>query len=79
MRTFLDRKNFSSSSNGQVAAHQVTGLIFKRLVYGWILELRVCVGLRRRRFEEMDVSTVINNQIEIKSFYVDMSYTISYK
>ena len=27
MRTLLDRNNFSSSSNGQVAAHQVTGLI----------------------------------------------------
>ena len=26
MRTLLDRKNFSSSSNGQVAAHWVTGL-----------------------------------------------------
>ena len=26
MRTLLDRKNFSSSSNGRVAAHRVTGL-----------------------------------------------------
>ena len=31
MRTLLDRKNFSCSSNGQVAAHRVTGLIIKRL------------------------------------------------
>ena len=31
MRTLLDRNNFSSSSNGQVAAHRVTGLIIKRL------------------------------------------------
>ena len=31
MRTLLDRKNFSSSSNGQVAAHRVTGLIINRL------------------------------------------------
>ena len=32
MRTLLDRKNYSSSSNGQVAAHRVTGLIIiKRL------------------------------------------------
>ena len=31
MRTLLDRKNFSSSSNGQVAAHRATGLIIKRL------------------------------------------------
>ena len=30
MRTLLDRKNFSSSSNGQVAAHRVTGFIIKR-------------------------------------------------
>ena len=32
MRTLLDRKNFSSSSNGQVAAHRVTGLIIKSLI-----------------------------------------------
>ena len=31
MRTLLDRKSFSSSSNGQVAAHRVTRLIIKRL------------------------------------------------
>ena len=31
MRTLLDRNNFSSSSNGQVAAHRVTGPIIKRL------------------------------------------------
>ena len=31
MRTLLDRKNFSSRTNGQVAAHRVTGLIIKRL------------------------------------------------
>ena len=31
MHTLLDRNNFSSSSNGQVAAHWVTGLIIKRL------------------------------------------------
>ena len=31
MRTLLDRKNFSSSSNGQVAAHRGIGLIVKRL------------------------------------------------
>ena len=31
MRTLLDGKNFSSSSNGQVAAHRVTGLIINRL------------------------------------------------
>ena len=31
MRTLLDRKKFSSSSNDQVAAHRVTGLIIKRL------------------------------------------------
>ena len=29
LRTLLDRKNFSSNSNGQVAAHRVTGLIIK--------------------------------------------------
>ena len=32
MRTLLDRKNFSSSSIGQVATHRETGLIIKRLV-----------------------------------------------
>ena len=31
VRTLLDRNHFSSSSNGQVAAHRVTGLIIKRL------------------------------------------------
>ena len=31
MRTLLDRKNFSSIANGQVAAHRVTGRIIKRL------------------------------------------------
>ena len=31
MRTLLDRKNFSSITNGQVAARRVTGLIIKRL------------------------------------------------
>ena len=31
MRTLSDRNHFSSSSNGQVAAHRVTGLIIKRL------------------------------------------------
>ena len=31
MRTLLDRKTFSSSSNGQAAARRVTGLIIKRL------------------------------------------------
>ena len=30
MRTLLDRNNFSSSSNGQVAAYRVTGLIIKK-------------------------------------------------
>ena len=29
MRTLLDRKNFSSRTNGQVAARRVTGLIIK--------------------------------------------------
>ena len=29
MRTLLDRNNFSSSSNGQVAAHGVTGLWYR--------------------------------------------------
>ena len=33
MRTLLDMKNSSSSSNGQVAAHRVTGLIIERLWY----------------------------------------------
>ena len=33
MRTLLERKNFSFSSNGQVAAHRVTELISKRLCY----------------------------------------------
>ena len=33
MRTLLDRNSFSSSSNGHVAAHRVTGLIIKRLWY----------------------------------------------
>ena len=33
MRALLDMNNFSSSSNGQVAAHRVTGLIIKRLCY----------------------------------------------
>ena len=33
MRTLLDRKMFSFSSNGQVAAHRVTGLIIKRLCF----------------------------------------------
>ena len=33
MRTLLDRNNFSSSSNGQVSARRVTGLIIKRLWY----------------------------------------------
>ena len=31
MRTLLDRNNFSSRANGQVAAHRVTELIIKRL------------------------------------------------
>ena len=31
MRTLLDINNFSSSSNGQVAAQRVTGLIIKRI------------------------------------------------
>ena len=31
IRTLLDRNNFSSSSNGQVAAHRVTVIITKRL------------------------------------------------
>ena len=31
MRTLLDRNNFGSIFNGQVAAHRVTGLIIKRL------------------------------------------------
>ena len=31
MRTLLDRKIFSSRTNGQVAARRVTGLIIKRL------------------------------------------------
>ena len=31
MRTLLDRTNFSSRTNGQVAARRVTGLIIKRL------------------------------------------------
>ena len=38
MRTLLDRNNFSSSSNGQVAAHRVTGLIINRLRF----HLRIC-------------------------------------
>ena len=32
MCTLLDRNHFSCSSNGHVAAHQVTGLIIKRLL-----------------------------------------------
>ena len=32
MRTLLERKNSSSSSNGQVAAHRVTRLIIKALL-----------------------------------------------
>ena len=31
MRTLLDRKNFSSKTNGQVAARRVAGLVIKRL------------------------------------------------
>ena len=31
MRTLLDRNNFSSRTNGQVAARRVTGLIIKML------------------------------------------------
>ena len=30
MRTLLDRNNFSSSSNGQVEAHPVTGLVCQK-------------------------------------------------
>ena len=32
MRTLMDRNNFSSSSNCQVTAHRVTGLIIKALI-----------------------------------------------
>ena len=39
--TLLDRKNFSYSSNGQVAAHRVTGLIIKRLWYSSSLCTRI--------------------------------------
>ena len=38
MCTLLDRNNFSSSSNGQMAAHRVTGLIIK------MLRLLLCRG-----------------------------------
>ena len=50
MRTLLDRKNCSSSSNGQVAAHRVTGLIIKRL---WLYQhyLSILVFTRHVHFQ----------------------------
>ena len=40
MRTLLDRKNFSSSSNDQVAAHRVAELIIKRLWLAVVSQVR---------------------------------------
>ena len=39
MRTLLDRKNFSSSADGQVAAHRVTVYYQKALVIGVLVKL----------------------------------------
>ena len=43
MRTLFDRKNFNSSSNGQVAARRVTRLIIKRLWFQRSQYLRALV------------------------------------
>ena len=45
MHTLLDRKNFSSNSNGQIAAHQVTELIIKRLWLYDPLDYRSAVSI----------------------------------
>ena len=48
-RTLLYRKNFSSRTNGQVAARRVTGLIIKRLCFAFsglasAFGCDVCIG-----------------------------------
>ena len=46
MHTLLDRNNFSSRTNGQVAARRVTGLIIKRLLVfsfvSWMKLYKIC-------------------------------------
>ena len=62
MRTLLDRKNFSSSSNGQVAAHRVTAYYQKAFLTLSFVKLYIFI---------------INNYYSCKISSVDVMWTIS--
>ena len=70
MRTLLDRKNFSSRTNGQGAARRVTGLIIKRLCLDYDhRSVLWCCACRSSIIEVSEIYTRLLYYIKVCDLY----------